>query len=279
MKCIGLLLIMILGSCRGPIHNGKSEQIERLLQRGFQSDAQEDYRSSIIIYDSILQQEPDHYISLVNRGRAKISLGDTISGMADLDASIGIHPTPQAFASKAMVEFYNNPNKALIDLNNGNHAFPGQGLIIALLAQYYTSIHPMRDSALYYADYTCKIATTSAPYLAAMNAYLYFGDYANLLKVTDSIIARSPNSPYPYNNKGLAELNLGDLQDAKQDIRISLNLDPDNAWAYRNMSLVFEKTNNLDSSCFYAQIARQKDKQQQYKKDIDSLISKFCGKK
>ncbi|MDR3712342.1 MAG: hypothetical protein P4L51_05965 [Puia sp.] len=271
-------------ACRGPVHKDKSTRIERLLQQGFQSDAREDDSSSLKIYDSILQEDPDNYISLVNRGRAKIEVGDTVSGMADLAKSIKIHPTPEAFISKAIVELNNDPKQALKDLKTGNEIRPDYGLITGLLAQYYSSIEPLRDSALHYADHTCHISSkTLMPYLAAMNAYLYFNDYPNLLKATDTIIARLPNSgyqypAYPYNNRGLAELMLGEIQKAKQDIRTSLNLDSNNAWAYRNMSLLFNKMNKSDSSCYYIRLARQKDKTQQYKKDIDSLILSFCGK-
>jgi hypothetical protein len=288
MKYYGLIplipIILLLITCRGPVRSNKSARIEKLLQQGFQSDAREDDSSSLKIYDSILQEDPENYISLLNRGRAKISLGDTVSGMADLAVSIKIHPTPEAFASKAIIELNSNPGQALKDLKSGRQISPDYGIITSLLAQYYTSVLPQRDSALYYADYTCRISGNKPlPYLAAMNVYLYFNDYPKLLKATDSAIARLPNSgykylAYPYNNKGLAELMLGEIQNAKQDIRTSLNLDSNNALAYRNMSLLFNKMNKSDSSCYYIQLARQKDKTNQYKKDIDSLILSYCGK-
>lgn len=259
------------------MHRGNSQRIEHLLQEGYQSDAREDYRSSVRIYDTILQIEPDQYIALVNRGRAKINLGDTLAGLAELSRSIKIHPTPEAFASKAVVEYGTNPAQAFADLKMGNQILPNQALITGLLAQCYTSIHPLKDSALYYADLTCRLPTIRPSlYIAVMNAYLQYNDYPNLIKTTDSIIVHYPGSPYPYNNRGLAKLYLGDIQGAKQDIRISLSLDPTNAWAYRNMGLVFEKMDSPDSSCLYFQMAREKDKKQEYKRDIDSLISKFC---
>jgi hypothetical protein len=153
------IIIVFLVACRGSVHKDKSDRIERLLQQGFQSDAREDDSSSLKIYDSILQEEPDNYISLVNRGRAKIELGDTVSGMADLAKSIKIHPTPEAFISKAIVELNNDPKQALKDLKTGNEIRPDYSLITGLLAQYYSSIEPLRDSALHYADYTCHISS------------------------------------------------------------------------------------------------------------------------
>ncbi|HEY4061927.1 MAG TPA: hypothetical protein VGM30_08500 [Puia sp.] len=280
MKGSLFILIIILGACNGLLHHNESETVEKLLQEGFRSDAREDYRTSILIYDSILQIKPDQYIALVNRGRAKINLGDTAAGLANLRYSIKIHPTGSAFASKAVVELNNEPQQALIDLRNGDRLMPGKPMIISLLAYYYTAIQPIRDSALHYADYTCRLSVTDPVYYnVAMNAYMCFDDYPGLLETSDSLIAHFPKSPYPYNNRGLAKLNLGDIREAKQDIRTSLNLDSSNAWAYRNMGLVFEKLNGPDSSCFYFQKARRKDKKRQYKRDIDSLILLFCNKK
>jgi hypothetical protein len=128
MKCFFPIFIIVFASCQGPAHNDKSNSTEKLLERGFQSDAQENYGSSIKIYDSVLEKEPANYIALVNRGRAKISLGDTTPGMLDLLASIRIHPTPQAFASRAMVEFNTNPPQAIVDLETGNRTAPGQSI-------------------------------------------------------------------------------------------------------------------------------------------------------
>ncbi|MDP4149196.1 MAG: tetratricopeptide repeat protein [Bacteroidota bacterium] len=279
-----VLLIFLCGfACHS--RKDRSTSIERLLQRGFQSDAREDFRSSIRIYDSVLHEDPDNYISLANRGRAKIDLGDTISGMEDLTASIKIHPTPQAFVSRAIIEFNTDPKRALLDLRRGNQLSPGDGLVTAVLTQYYTSIEPERDSAMYYAGWTCKNQTKGpASYMAAMNAYLVFNNYRELINVTDSVIARLPNSNFPnpayaYNNKGLAELMLGQSQKAKEDIQISLKIDSNNAWALRNMSLVFEALHKVDSACQFIQLARDKDKKLQYQKDFDSLSMKICGKK
>jgi lipoprotein NlpI len=151
-------------------------------------------------------------------------------------------------------------------------------MITSLLAQCYTSIYPVRDSALYYANLTWRLpGKPSSFYFVTMNVYLQYNDYPTLIKTTDSITAHDPGLPYPYNNRGLAKLCLGDIQGAKDDIRISLNLDPTNAWAYRNMGLVFEKMHRPDSSCWYFQMAREKGKKQQYKRDIDSLVLRYCG--
>ena len=281
MKFLIFIIILILESCGGSSHHqDKVEKIEAQLQRGFQSDAREDYRSSLHIYDSMLKELPSNYIALVNRGRAKIYLGDTLSGMADLTTSIKIHPTPEAFASKALAELYSDPNQALIDLTTGDSTIPRQGKLNVILAMYYTSIHPNRASASYYADYSSKLSIGDPIYYyMLMNTYLFCDDYPHLIKITDSLIIHFPKSPYPYNNRGWAELNLGDIQQANQDIRKSIELDSTNAWAYRNMSIVFEKMELLDSACLYAQRAKQKDKKQKYKGDIDSLILKVCGKK
>jgi lipoprotein NlpI len=278
MKRLFPILLVVFVSCQGQGKNDKSNSTKELLERGFQSDAQENYRNSIRVYDSVLEKESGNYIALVNRGRAKIFLGDTTSGMLDLLASIRTHPTPQAFASRAMVEFNTNPPQAVVDLQTGNKTFPGQSLLTSLLAHYYTAIDPLRDSAIYYADYTCKLSiSTPTIYFPLMNAYLYFNDYINLLRISDSIIAYFPKFPYAYNNRGMAELYLGNLTASKRDIQTSIDLDSTNAWAYRNMSLFFEKIHEPDSSCRYIGIARQMDKKQQYQKDIDSLVLKFCS--
>ena len=281
MKLLILVIILVLGSCGGSLHKtDKAQRLEGLLQKGFQSDAREDYRSSLKIYDSILKEQPSQYIALVNRGRAKVSLGDTLSGIVDLDSSIKIHPTPEAFASKAMAELYINPDQALKDLTTGDQAFPKRALLNIVLTEYFTSIHPDRAKASYYAEYTCKLSIPNPSYyFVIMNTYLFCDDYFHLLQITDSLIKNFPVSPYPYNNRGWAELNLGEIQQAKRDILKSIELDSTNAWAYRNMSLVFEKMKISDSSCFYAQLAKKKDKKQQYQKDIDSLILRVCGKK
>ena len=278
MKWLFFILILILTSCKGFVHGDNSEAIHSLLKNGYKSDSMEDFRSSIRIYDSVLRLDPDNYIALVNLGRAKISLGDTSAGLRELTRSIKIHPTTQAFVSRAMAEFYRDPSQSLKDLELADKSSPENAVIIGLLTHYYTAIDPIRDSGLYYAAHTFKLSAEKPfCYFTVMNAYLRYSDYPNLIKVSDSIIARFPDSAYAYNNKGLAELMLGEPQHAKLDIRTSLNLDSSNAWAYRNMGLVFEKMNGLDSGCYYFHLAREKDKTRQYQKDLDSLVQRFCG--
>ena len=57
-----------------------------------------------------------------------------------------------------------------------------------------------------------------------------------------------PDDPFFLNNRGYLHLLNKDLTKAKEDIDLSISLDPYNGWAYRNKGLYYLRTGNTEDA-------------------------------
>ena len=64
------------------------------------------------------------------------------------------------------------------------------------------------------------------------------------------------NHPYFVNNRGFVYIMLDDMEAASKDIEKSINLDPDNAWAFRNRGLLDLKQGDAEAAIRMLEKAR-----------------------
>lgn len=83
--------------------------------------------------------------------------------------------------------------------------------------------------------------------------------------------------PYALNNRGYARFRLGDLQAAIKDINQSLDIDPANAYAFRNRALVYLQMGMDSLACLDLKKATDLGYENLYGEDVREMLIRHCG--
>jgi tetratricopeptide (TPR) repeat protein len=255
-------------------------KVDDLWDQALAADSLGNSGEAITAYNELLKTdltEEGKVIAFTNRGRAKISSGDTLNGIADLDKALSINPLYKTLLSRAMVEVNLNKALALEYLHKAKSLAPSEPIVYYSLLGYYSFTMPAKDSALYYADYVFthfELNTMGSEQL--MSTYLNYRQYDKLKTITDLIIRNNPSHAYAYNNRGFAKMNLGGHQSAREDINRSIMLDPENSYAFKNLGILFLKTNKVDSACLQFSKASNMGYKKLYGGEVDSLLNVHC---
>jgi tetratricopeptide (TPR) repeat protein len=275
---ISILSIVVLFSCSA---NKNSKQDQSGLWDGAnQADANNDFKKSITLYDQIIASnfsKTSNAAAFTNRGRAKVAIGDTINGIVDLEKAIAIQPSYHNLLSRGMIEFNKDPAKSLQYFLRAKRVAPTESKVYYTLLGYYSYSRQVKDSAIYYADYALQhFETTPMQLEQLMSTYLNFQEYKQLAIVSSKIIANDRNHAFAYNNRGFAEMELDDYLAAEHDIKKSLNLDSQNSYAYKNLGVLYLKTNKLDSACILFTKSKELGYSRMYGPEVDSLMNVHC---
>jgi len=239
------------------------------------------FEKSISLYTRMLELDTsrsNQIISLAKRGYAKIELGDTTGGIVDLDMAISIKPIYKTVITRGLIELNRNPKNALKYFYVAKSLEADDVMVDYPLLHYYTLIDFNADSSLHYADYLFgkKPEYEKGIYMMLMNAYLNNSEYKKLIMTSDSIIVYETDNAFAYNNRGFAKMNLGDLTSAKKDIVQSLKVNPKNSFAYKNLGLLYIKTNHMDSACVSLSTAKNLGYRNNFGPEVDDLMARYC---
>ncbi|KOS05116.1 hypothetical protein AM493_02980 [Flavobacterium akiainvivens] len=80
----------------------------------------------------------------------------------------------------------------------------------------------------------------------------------------------------PLNNRGFAKYKLGDNKAALKDINASLEIDPKNAFAYKNRALVYIAAKKQKEACADLQKALELGFTKTYGTEVEELIKEHC---
>jgi tetratricopeptide (TPR) repeat protein len=96
------------------------------------------------------------------------------------------------------------------------------------------------------------LATSAAPVIAvapevrsdfdAAMARMNAGEYQQGIELLDKVIARAPKLSVPYVNRAIAQVKLGNLKAAEDDLKHALELEPANPVANNEYGLLYRKT-------------------------------------
>lgn len=86
-----------------------------------------------------------------------------------------------------------------------------------------------------------------ADFDAAM-ALMKAEEYQKGIEMMDNVVAKSQNHPIPYINLGIAHAKLGNLKAAEDNLKLALNLDPDNPVANNEYGLIYRKTGRFSEA-------------------------------
>ncbi len=89
----------------------------------------------------------------------------------------------------------------------------------------------------------------------------------------------SPKVPHVYSNLSYVKMKKGDLSGAMKDVNYSLNLDPNNSWAFKNRGLIYLEMKENDKACEEFQTALKKGFTDRYGNEVSDLIYENCNKK
>ncbi|MCB2220923.1 MAG: tetratricopeptide repeat protein [Bacteroidetes bacterium] len=104
------------------------------------------------------------------------------------------------------------------------------------------------------------------------------GDYAGSIRDYNHYIRLNAggDNAYALNNRGFAKYKQNDPEGALTDIRASLDSDPSNAFAYKNLALVFLAMDSLEQACQNLQLALDHDYTSKYDDEVNQLIEANC---
>ncbi|MEZ5148703.1 MAG: hypothetical protein R2759_16960 [Bacteroidales bacterium] len=103
------------------------------------------------------------------------------------------------------------------------------------------------------------------------------GDYKGSIDDYNHYISLNEgNNAYALNNRGFAKYKQNDTQGALTDIETSLQQDPQNAYAYKNLALVWISVDSLNDACQNLHLALDHGYAQKYDDEVDQLIEEYC---
>jgi tetratricopeptide (TPR) repeat protein len=104
------------------------------------------------------------------------------------------------------------------------------------------------------------------------------GDYAGSIRDYNNFIRLNAggDNAYALNNRGFAKFKQHDAEGALTDIHASLQSDPSNAFAYKNLALVFIAMDSLEQACQNLQLALEHGYTSKYDDEVDQLIEANC---
>lgn len=113
------------------------------------------------------------------------------------------------------------------------------------------------DRCLYYLQLALEAMPQNPELLNNLGYYLTcMEQYQDAIPYLDKAIAHSATMAFAWNNRGLARIKTGNIQEGLQDIEHSLRLDPRNAYAYRNKGIYYlEQQQRAEAKLYFEKAA------------------------
>ena len=126
-----------------------------------------------------------------------------------------------------------------------------------------------------------ELAYEERAYLKLMlnNTQGSINDYSLVIEKLESNSNQDIFLAYTYNNRGFAYYKSGDHDRALADINYSIELFPNNSYAYKNRALIFIAKNELIIACSDLEKATELGYDRQYDNEVFELKQKYCDNK
>lgn len=194
----------------------------------------------------LAKNDSDRYVSIQNRGAAKINKRDFVGAYKDLLIAYKFDSTSIA---------------TLTDL----------GAVCDEIGK--------EEEAIKYLLETIKIDPSFNPAYGNIGfTYQKMGNYKKAMEYFNKSLALKPDDPLGYSNRSFNRLKIGDLKGAMDDIEISIRLYPENSYAYRTRALIYIQKREIDKACKDLQTDLNKGFTKQYGEEVVDLQKKYCGK-
>jgi tetratricopeptide (TPR) repeat protein len=230
---------------------------------------------------------PEYYEAYAHRGLFYYAMGEFEKAQKDVNVAIEDDAkNVELLKTKATISY------ALSDFEN---ALKGYNQIILLDSNNYDTYvyrsicnDRLGNNDLVLIDLEKAISLDSEngfAYQTRAEHYTYSlkGNYEQAIKDYDKIISLF-SADFPenekaiaYNNRGFAKYNVGQLEEAINDIDQSLSLFSENSYAYKNRALVHLKKGNKSTACADLAKAKSLGFTEQYGNEVDELSQKKCN--
>ena len=208
------------------------------------------FAQAILEYDKVLQCDPDYLDIFLNRANAFYELSEYYRALDELDYIVEKLPdSVRVHFSKGLVlSKLRQFEEAIISFDRANDLDSNNVEVLV-----------NRGTVKYYlkqfdqAEVDLRKAISKQP--LAPNAYnalsLIEVERNNLtrgLELVNTALDIEDRQPYFLNNRGYIYMLLGDLERAREDIDLSITLDPRNGWAYRNKGRYYYSKQDYDEA-------------------------------
>lgn len=154
-------------------------------------------------------------------------------------------------------------NKALALLEYLNRNYVSHEAVHSRMAWIYSELNDVANAQLHYSA-LCTLAPDNTDYSVNLAfCYLLQQQYAAAKDIYDEVIKTNRNVAYILANRGLAKVQMGDMDGGITDITEAIRTDPDEAYAHRSIGIynllqhrkaealqAFEHAKKLNADCF-----------------------------
>lgn len=289
-----------------------AQTAEEYLLKGVKAIEAENYEEAEKLFNKSIELKSDSGVGHMSKGIANIYLRNFNQAMIDLENSVkylndGKSKSEALLFMAQIVRWeFEEPEKSLIYTQRAIEedplnfeAYEIHALTLDLLERNVEAIEYFnkaielspKDPNLYYNraiskrklrripeainDYSKAIEVDSTHFKAYNNRGLLkiqLEDYEGALNDYNES-AKYSHDPYSINNRGFAKYKLGDLKSAKADCEESLEMDPNNGWAYHNLGLIHYDLGDTEKACKFFKKAVSLGKV-----DAQLDIQQKCGK-
>ena len=243
-----------------------------------------DFDRGINEFSSILADDPDNISALNSRALAYAFHGDTKEAYNDYKNALKIDDQDKE-ALRGLWLFFTKQH-----INDSAFGY-AQKLVLyhpddpdgySFLGGFYVQ-REKYDTAISYLSKAIDQGGGANELNSRGYAYLESGEYEkarmDLKRVIDSTEKNFTNKyaiAMAYNNLGYVEYKLGNNKAAMENIGQSIDLFPENSYAYRNKALVFISLHRTDDACQALQKAKALNFAEYYGDEVDKLILENC---
>lgn len=285
---------------------------EKLTKQAAQEFAKKDYKDALELYDKALVADKKNMVAYFGRAKTKVEIKDNPGALSDLNRVI----KADTLNSEALVlrgNIYSSQKKyalALKDLNKAINIDPEQELgyigrgqtyyyknkMDSAIADYSKAIdiNP-KNTATYHKRSECynkqgknELAQQDMEKIVELNPkdidakstlasyYIVHENFEKANALFDEIYKAKKNDPYVLNNYGYVKHKMGNSEKGIDMINQSLQIWPQNSYAYRNLALIFLSLEDKEQACVAIKKGLMLGFSKSYGPELDNLKKEHC---
>ena len=232
--------------------------------------------------DRAIVKDPSVAFAWYSRGRANSQMFAHDQALSDLNKAIELNNTePKYYYARAAAHAAaKDPDAAITDFEK----------VIDLDSLYYRAYRELGTLQAQKMDtIAAKTNLDKAIALAPTDPVCYnsrgfhlkaaYGNHKSALEDFGKAIKLNPNYAYAFNNRGFSRYKVGEVSKGIKDIELSLKKREDNAWAYRNLNVIYSETGDKNGACSSAIRALELNYTEQFDNAMQEYKDKNCQKR
>lgn len=233
-----------------------AQSLREQLGEGVKLSGEGKYNEAIDVFSEILQKQPNSAIVLTRRAIAYYNLGNYNNASLDLAKATSVNAENHVawyflgridIDKKSYRSAINSLDKAISFNSSSSEYFLQRGISKYQLERY--------EEAKKDFDQAVRLEGNYWELVWLGNAQLMIGDYTNSRNSYDKALAQNPDEWMAYNQMGLLSSKLGNLQQALDYYKLSLNITQDSSSTHSNLAALQNKFGNYSQALGHAEDA------------------------